>query len=103
MEPYNETEQEKYQRARKRVEELRGFYGNLTAYLVVNLFLAILNLATAPEHIWFIWPLMGWGLGVLFHGMKVFNYSPFFNKDWEARKMREFMEAEDRKRKQFEP
>ncbi|MEI7510523.1 MAG: 2TM domain-containing protein [Flavobacterium sp.] len=39
---------------------------------------------------------MGWGVGVLFDGMKVFNYSPFLSKDWEARKMKEFMEQEKR-------
>lgn len=83
-----------YFKAKKRVEEIKGFYGNLIAYVVVNLGLLILNLVTSPEVLWFFWPLFGWGLGVFFHGMKVFNYMPFLGKDWEEQKIKEFMEKE---------
>lgn len=85
---------DRYFKAKKRVEEIKGFYGNLIAYVVVNLGLLILNLVTSPEVLWFFWPLFGWGLGVFFHGMKVFNYMPFLGKDWEEQKIKEFMEKE---------
>lgn len=85
---------DRYFKAKKRVEEIKGFYGNLIAYVVVNLGLLILNLVTSPEVLWFFWPLFGWGLGVFFHGMKVFNYMPFLGKDWEEQKIKEFMEME---------
>lgn len=85
---------DRYFKAKKRVEEIKGFYGNLIAYIVVNLGLLILNLVTSPEVLWFFWPLFGWGLGVFFHGMKVFNYMPFLGKDWEEQKIKEFMEKE---------
>jgi 2TM domain len=88
------SEEERYYQAKKRVEEIKGFYGNLTAYIIVNACLLILNLVTSPEYLWFFWPLLGWGIGVLFHGMKVFNYMPFFGKDWEEQKIKEFMEEE---------
>jgi hypothetical protein len=32
------------------------------------------NLMTSPEMYWFIWPLIGWGIGVLFHGLSVFIF-----------------------------
>ena len=92
----NYTEQERYYQAKKKVEDIKGFYGNLIAYIVFNGFFLVLNLLTTPDQLWFFWPLIGWGVGVIFHGMKVFNYSPFLSKDWEARKMKEFMEQEKR-------
>jgi hypothetical protein len=91
----NYTEEERYYKARKRVEEIKGFYGSLTAYIVVNLGLLVLNLITSPGYLWFFWPLIGWGIGVAIHGMKVFNCLPFFNKDWEEQKIKEFMEKEE--------
>jgi len=89
------TEEERYYKARKRVEEIKGFYGNLVSFIVVNIFLMVLNLTTSPNHLWFFWPLLWWGIGVVFHGLKVFNYMPFFSKDWEEKKIKEFMEKEE--------
>ncbi|MBC5836616.1 2TM domain-containing protein [Flavobacterium muglaense] len=85
---------DRYYKARKRVDEIKGFYGNLISYVAVNLGLLVLNLVTSPEYLWFFWPLLGWGLGVLIHGMKVFNFMPFLGKDWEQQKIKEFMEKE---------
>ncbi len=87
-------EEERYYKARKQVERIKGFYGNLAAYIISNIGLLILNLATSPEYLWFFWPLLGWGIGVLVHGMIVFNYLPFFNKDWEEQKIKEYMQKE---------
>lgn len=92
----NYQEEERYFKARKRVEEIKGFYGNLIAYVVVNIGLMVLNLLTSPGYLWFFWPMLGWGIGVLFHGMKVFNYMPFFGKDWEEKKIKEFMDKEEK-------
>lgn len=89
------NEEERYYQAKKRVEEIKGFYGHLISYVVVNVGLLVLNLLTSPKHLWFFWPMLGWGIGLLFHALKVFNYSPFFNKEWEDRKIREFMEKEN--------
>ena len=49
-------------------------------------------MVTSPQYLWFFWPLLGWGIGVVFHGIKVFNYMPFIGKDWEERKIKEFMD-----------
>ncbi|MBP6587362.1 MAG: 2TM domain-containing protein [Flavobacterium sp.] len=98
----NYQEEERYFKARKRVEEIKGFYGNLIAYVVVNIGLMVLNLLTSPGYLWFFWPMLGWGIGVLFHGMKVFNYMPFFGKDWEEKKIKEFMDKEEQSKKTWE-
>ncbi len=90
----NYNEEERYYQAKKRVEEIKGFYGNLASYIVVNIFFIILNLATSPNYLWFFWPLLGWGIGVVFHGLSVFKVSTFFGKEWEERKMKQFLEEE---------
>ena len=90
----NNQEFEKYQRAKNQVDEIKGFYGNLIAYVGVNLFLLFINLKYSPNHLWFFWPLLGWGFGLLFHGFKAFNYTPFLGKNWEERKLKEFMDQE---------
>lgn len=94
----NENEQKMYLKAQKRVEDIKGFYGHLTSFIVVNIGLITLNLGTSPKHLWFLYPLIGWGVGLMAHGMSVFNYMPFLNSDWEERKIRELMEK-DRKNK----
>lgn len=89
------TNEDRYNKAQKRVEEIKGFYGNLTSYVFVNIGLLVLNLVTSPNHLWFFWPLLGWGIGVAIHGMMVFKYLPFFDQEWEQKKIKEFMEKEE--------
>ncbi len=67
--------EEAYQRARKRVEAKIGFYIHLAVYVGVNILLIIINLLTSPHYLWFFWPLMGWGIGIFFHGMATFFFS----------------------------
>ncbi len=91
---YNNDEQNSYYKAQKRVEDIKGFYGNLGSYVIVNIGLAILNLVTAPQYLWFIFPAIGWGIGVVIHGLSVFNYIPFLGSDWEERKIQQLMDRE---------
>lgn len=67
--------QEAYQSAKKRVQAKLGFYIHLAVYLIVNTALIIVNFITSPQYLWFKWPLMGWSIGVFFHGMGVFVFS----------------------------
>lgn len=64
--------QEAYEKAKKRVEAKIGFYIHLAVFVGVNLLLIVINLVTAPGHLWFRWPLMGWGIGLFLHGLGVF-------------------------------
>jgi hypothetical protein len=100
MKTHNQTE-ERYYNAKKKVEEIKGFYGNLTSYILINLGFLIVNLITSPDHLWFFWPLIGWGVGVIIHGMKVFNYMPFIGKDWEQKKIKEFMDKEKERKEDW--
>lgn len=66
---------EAYQRAKEHAEAKFGFYVHLVFFIVVNIVLVIVNMSTSPEYLWFIWPLMGWGIGVCFHALGVFVLS----------------------------
>ena len=77
--------------AMRHVRKIRGFYGHLAQYVIVISGLVILNLFTSPKYFWAIWPAMGWGLGVLFHGMNVFGKMPFMNADWEKRQVEKYL------------
>jgi len=94
MENTNEIESDKLSKIHKKVEEIKGFYGNLAAYVLVITGLAILNLVTYAKYLWFLYPAAGWGIGVLIHWMAVFNKMPFLGRSWEEKKIRELMEKE---------
>jgi hypothetical protein len=59
-------------RATKVGKVRRGFYIHLTAYVVVNVLLIAINLATSPKYLWFVWALLGWGIGILAHALVTF-------------------------------
>ena len=48
-----------------KIYKLRGFFIHLLAYVVVNIGLVVINVLTSPSYYWFIWPMMGWGIGVM--------------------------------------
>ncbi len=68
-------DQEAYQRAKRRAEAKIGFCIHLAVYVGVNILLVVVNLSASPQYSWFIWPLLGWGIGLFFHGMSVFVFS----------------------------
>jgi len=86
----------KYAMAKEHVEELKGFYINLGLYCLIIPGLILLNMYTT-RFPWAIFPALGWGLGVLFHGSEVFGWNPFLGKDWEERKIRELMRKDQNK------
>jgi|TARA_R100000479_G_scaffold33554_2_gene13917 sensor histidine kinase YesM len=87
--------EKKYERAKERVQKLKGFYGNLTMYLIFIPIFIWLNYKSGTNFPWAIFPIAGWGMGVLAHAAETFNYNPFFGKDWEKRKIKELMEEDD--------
>jgi hypothetical protein len=86
---YNENTA--YYRAKKRIEELKGFYANLIAYCCIIPFLIYINLTFSPEFHWFWFSAGGWGFGLVMHAFKVFGYS----SNWEERKIQEILRKEE--------
>ena len=97
----NTTKTDRYNRAKKRVEELKGFYIHLAVYLCINAFILanIYVRSMGREESFWQWEhffvLFGWGIGIAFHAAKTFGFSPIFGKNWEQRQIQKYME-EDR-------
>jgi hypothetical protein len=90
----NYSENNAYYRAKKRVEQLKGFYGNLISYCCVIPVLIFVNLTYMPQFHWFWFSAAGWGFGLTMHAFKVFGYG----SDWEERKIQEILRKEDDKK-----
>jgi len=82
---------EVYKRAKKRVEEIKGFYAHLIVYIIINAILVAINLLVTPGFLWCLIPLFGWGLGLFFHAVFGFGLFGIFTKEWEDKKIKEFM------------
>lgn len=73
------------------VRKLRGFYMHLTQYVVIIGGLALVNLIAFPHYLWFMWVAGGWGVGLVFHGLRVFDRIPFLNGQWERREVEKYL------------
>jgi transcriptional regulator with XRE-family HTH domain len=67
------------------VRNVKGFYMHLTQFVAVNAILVIINLVTYPRFFWAAFPIIGWGAGLLIHGLRVFDKIPLLTADWERR------------------
>ncbi|AXT60311.1 hypothetical protein D1816_08090 [Aquimarina sp. AD10] len=94
-------EQQRYEKAKKRVEREKGFYTHFTIYLAINLILLIINSNFLNEGFsnfsqwWLYITPISWGIGLLFHGLSVFAKTPIFNKKWEEKKIKELMDKDE--------
>ena len=75
------SEEEIYRLARKRVEEKKGFRIHLAVYIGVNILLVIIWAVTGAGFPWFVFPLGGWGIGILFHFLGVYVFSQQSERD----------------------
>lgn len=88
----------RYEQARKRVRSIRGFYTHLTVYIFVNILLLVVY--TWDQ----VWQGLGdpknyftaffWGIGLCAHWAGVFGSDLFFGKNWEEKKIKEFMDKD---------
>lgn len=93
-------DQEALKRAQKRLKKVKAFYSHLATYVLVMSFLIAINLWRSPEHLWFIYPLFGWGLGLAFQGFGTFGFNPFFGRDWEEKQIDKLYHEELNKKKE---
>jgi hypothetical protein len=84
-----------YMRALNHVDELKGFYYSLISYFLVIPFLIFINYKTSWNFQWFWFPLFGWGIGLIIQAFRVFVNNGAFGRNWEKRKMEEFMRNEE--------
>lgn len=56
----------------RRATAKMDFFTHLAVYLIVCSALATINLLTTPRFFWAIYPIAGWGIGLLIHGFSTF-------------------------------
>jgi hypothetical protein len=84
------SNEEKYNIAKKRVNEIREYYISLAIYIIVNTALFLIWFFTdRRSYPWFFWPLGGWGIAIILHTLRVFVFG---KRDWEQRKIQEIMD-----------
>ncbi len=92
------TYQERFVAAKEQVEGIRKFYHHLLIYIIFNAGIAYFNYYIDQwAYPWFLFPLVGWGFGIIGHAIGTFNMNPFLSKDWEERKIKEIVEKENKK------
>lgn len=98
-----------YEKAQKRVHRIKQFYKHVGIYIVINLLVLIGRIVLeyqvdiesyGPEFKnWLNWNTLltplGWGIGLLFHGLYVFKFRSNILEKWEKRKIQELIEQED--------
>jgi hypothetical protein len=86
-----------YQKAKKKVDSIRGFYSHFAVYLIVNAFIVSTIVSTTKIELLSFSALstpIFWGIGLLAHGLSVFGSDLLFGKDWEDRKIKRLMDTE---------
>jgi hypothetical protein len=101
------TKEQQYVLARKRVEKISKFYKHLAIYVIINIFLSAIFIAgnvndgaTIKEailnyHNYKIW--LYWGIGIVFQALNTFGIRLFFNKNWEEKKIRKYMNEQKKR------
>ncbi|MCB0560459.1 MAG: 2TM domain-containing protein [Phaeodactylibacter sp.] len=78
-----------YQAARSRVQEKKRFYRRLGSFAALSVFFFLLNLFTSAGSWWFMWPILGMGIGITVKYFKLFGFPGVgpVDEDWEDREM----------------
>jgi hypothetical protein len=85
-----------YLRARKKTEDLKSFYMSLIIFCIVMPFLIYIWYKYSQDSIqWFWFPLIFWGLGIVFKGLKIYDKKVPFGKEWEQNKIEKYMREEE--------
>ena len=78
--------------AREQAKKEAEFYTHLATFLVCMTGLAALNLLTQPGHLWFLYALFGWGIGLANHASETFALGR--GSGWQQRRTQELLDRE---------
>ena len=68
-------DEEVQDRVQQKVKARKGFLGHLGVYVAVGIFFLVINILTMGPggSLWFYWPMVPWGMGLLIHYFAVFG------------------------------
>lgn len=102
-----EAQNDKLKRAKKRVEQIKGFYVHLAVYIVVNLVIvgSVLIQRGWQSDTMHIWATLStpvfWGIGLAFHALHIFGINGILGRRWEEKQIRKYMEEDRREAEKF--
>ena len=94
----------KQKRAAEKIKQIKGFYMHLTIYVIMNVTIISVNIMAQVQNGWsfldalfffgnLITPI-AWGIGLFFHGARVFGMRSFFSKEWEERQIKKYLDEQ---------
>ena len=81
MEAGADTEQEIREQAIERLKKKRDFKTHVLIYVTVNTFLVVIWAVTSAGFFWPIFPLLGWGIGVVANAWDVYGRKPISEEE----------------------
>jgi hypothetical protein len=63
-------------RATERLTKKREFYAHVLAYVLVNAGLVVIWAMTGAGFFWPVFPILGWGIGLVFHAWDTYAGGP---------------------------
>jgi len=100
----------KYERAKKRVKTIKGFYSHLKVFFVINTLLLVSKTRITLFALdqtgiidsrfldWIDWNIFGtlivWTFILIIHGYVVFGKKPSLLKNWEEQQLQKFIEQD---------
>ncbi|WP_447926538.1 2TM domain-containing protein [Vreelandella sp. EE27] len=71
----------------EKVRAIKDFYAHLISYVLIISLLFVINLVSGTGYMWAWWPAMGWGIGIISHGLSAFEVLNFFGPEWEKKQI----------------
>ncbi|MEL4307774.1 2TM domain-containing protein [Joostella sp. CR20] len=101
------SENEKYQIAKKRVDNLKGFYWHLTIFIIINTYILVNSYISSTYNNHDFWnlgtfsTLFFWGIGLFFHAWGVFGTRFVFSRNWEEKQIKKYLEKEEQQQREW--
>jgi len=86
------SEQALYDAAKKRTDDIIGFFIHALVYVIVNAGIWGIDLATGGGIEWAYWTTIGWGIGLAIHGAVLLVELKIFGADWRQRQIEKYVE-----------
>lgn len=84
------------EKIRKQVRSQAAFYRRALKSGTIVLFLFLINIATSPSYLWFLWPTLPLFVFLIFDAIRIFGKMHFAD-DWEDKKIAEYQNRKDKK------